>query len=170
MKMFAVHSLARARGNRTARAAAPSHRGLIQFVGPNQQRLVRTRPLMMTEDQLIAALPDLKEKASRGFLEVRSQDGRKIDLETLAPISPVAPSVPLPNPPLDTAAADVNGGENIPQMVGGVPEMLAADAPVIPPEFMPEPETEQEEVEVDFKPPTPAQPQQFHHHKGKGRR
>jgi len=137
MAKYAIHSTVRGRHNRTLRAQAPAHHRLKQYVGQNQTRLVRSRPLTISEEELLRDLEELKKKSLMGILEVRTLDGRKMDLETLAPL-PAAPSSPLPNPPLDSAAKDTPAGQPMPNLPGGKPIQSL-------PEFTSEEETTEEE-------------------------
>ncbi len=120
---FAVHNTVRSRFNRTLRAAAPQHHRLKQHVLPQQHRLVRGRPVIITKGQLIEHVDELRKKAEQGVLEVRTVLGNRIvDLETLKPREmDVTP--PAPNFPLDSVQKDVTnlGGVFIPPFDGAKP-------------------------------------------------
>lgn len=131
--LYTIHSVVRGRGNRALRASMPVHHRFAQYIGKDQKRLIRSRPLVITEEMLMRDLQELKEKAKMGILEVKTGDGRVLDLETMQPTGPVAVSPPLPNPPLDSAANDKPAGQNMPMFPGGLTQ---ADIPV---EFMPDP-------------------------------
>jgi hypothetical protein len=113
MALFAIHSTVRAKHTRTARTASPGTTRLKQFVGRNQTRLVRGRPIFMDEDELVECIDDLREKENAGVIEVRSEDGRLLDLRTLA-LAEAKASVPLANPPLDSLANDPKRGQYMP--------------------------------------------------------
>lgn len=139
--MYTIHSTVRGRHNRTQRAMSPTHLRFQQRIGAEQSRLLRGRPLHITEDKLLRDLEELKTKQRQGILEVRTADGRRFDLETLRP-APLAAPTPLPNPPLDSAANDKPAGQPIPSFEGGkplqsLPEPPQNDPPVeIPAEFL----------------------------------
>lgn len=130
--LFAIHSTARSRHHRTHRAANPGNRRRKQYVGEGQHRLLSGRPVILTEEQLLAARPELMEKLRLGLIEIRLLDGRQIDLETLE-AAPVAPSPKMPEPVLDSIANDVPmlGEKMAPQGVPmdaaleGTPELIA---------------------------------------------
>lgn len=144
---YAIHSTVRGRHNRTQRAMAPAHFRLQQRVGADQARLVRGRPLIITEDKLLRDLEELKRKQKQGILEIRTADGRRFDLESLQPV-PMAAPTPLPNPPLDSAANDVPAGQPMPTFEGGkplqsLPEVQPEEPPIdipveIPADFLPD--------------------------------
>lgn len=133
---YAIHNASRSVHSRTARAQGATHKGLKQHVLDTQKRLVRGRPLIISEEELKRNLPELKEKAAKGLIHVKTADGRHVDLETLeAGPAPAAP--PKPTPPLDTVARDQQNvgeargvfpeGPFIPH--GGVTESKAEEAP-----------------------------------------
>lgn len=118
---YVVHNTARSRTNRMLRAASPGKPGMKQYIG-GEHRLVRGRPVTLTDDQFAAHLEELRSKSAAGAVEVFTTDGRKVDLTTLE-AGPSAPVPPLPNPPLDSIQNDKPAGQFIPQMPGGEPEM-----------------------------------------------
>jgi len=105
---YVVHNTVRARHTRSLRVLAAQHPRQRVHVGASQMRVVRGRPLYITEEQLRQYQGELRDKASQGILEVRTVSGQLVDLLTLqaAPL-PVAP--PLPNAPLDSIANDDPG-------------------------------------------------------------
>lgn len=172
--LYAIHSMARGRANRTARAAAPTHRGMVLWVGKQQSRIVRGRPLLWTKDQVLLNLDELKKLVSESKIEVKTTDGRRVDLNTLES-SPTLPSAPLPHPPLDSAANDSpHVGEHMPQMKGGIPEMLASEAAEVEAEAASE-SAEELGIPEDFlagasEEPSAESPKPQHHYGKKGRR
>lgn len=153
MKMYSVHSNVRSR-DRSKRFASIEHRRKKQHIGPTQARLMVGRPLLLSEAQLMAMLDELKVKEAKGLLEVRTPDGRRVDLKTMteapAPVSP-----PAPHPPLDSAANDINGGEKMPQFRGGVPEVdLPQEEIEIPAEYIADGPTEVAEEPIEDIPVT----------------
>lgn len=102
---YVIHNAARSVHSRTARAQGASHRGLKQHVLDTQKRLVRGRPLTISEEELKRNLPELKKKAAQGLIHVKTTDGRHVNLDTLE-AGPAPAPAPKPNPPLDTVARD----------------------------------------------------------------
>ncbi len=98
---FVVCSTVRGRANRALRAASPAHLRLKQFIFPQQLRLVRNRPVIISEEQLLTNLDELRTKAKLGILEVRTQLGQRlVDLELVAtsqtvPEAAIAPPAAL---------------------------------------------------------------------------
>jgi hypothetical protein len=80
-------------------------------------RLVPERRLLITETVLRKHLEELRQKCAMHILEVRTMDGRLVDLKTLTP-GPAAPAVVQPHPRLDSVAYDTPTGQYIPPYVG----------------------------------------------------
>lgn len=116
---FAVHSMVRSRFNRTQRATAPQHARFKQHVGSDQRRLLRNRPLLITEDALKRDAAELLELQKTGLLEVRTLDGRPLDLETFQIGMAVPAENPRPSPILDSVANDIPTGIPFPKLPGG---------------------------------------------------
>ena len=117
---YAIHSTVRGQQTRIKRATQAKHNSLKQFVGEKQRRLIRGRPLIFSEEDFMKSLPEIKEKAEMGILEVRTVGGELIDLETLQPIAAPPVPTPLPAPPLDSIARDAPWGEKVPPLPGDV--------------------------------------------------
>jgi len=116
---FAVHSMVRSRFNRTQRAQAPQHARFKQYVGSEQRRLLRSRPLIIPEAHLKRDRNELLELQKTGIIEIRTLDGRLLDLNTLQ-IGPAAPAEnPRPSPILDSVANDIPTGIPFPKLQGG---------------------------------------------------
>lgn len=114
---YAIHSMVRSRTNRTARAQAPTHARFKQHVLTGQHRLIRGRPLVITEKTLLDHLGELREKQALNLLEVRTMEGRVVNLNTfeLGELSPV----PLaPHPRMDSLANDIPTGIQFPRFQG----------------------------------------------------
>lgn len=143
---FAIHNTVRGRTNRTQRAASAVHHRLVQRLGPSQARVRRGRPVILTEDAFLAQLDEIKQKVALGVIEVRSLDGRLVDLDTLEPAVPVV--IPRrPEPVMDSAANDKPAGEKMGMYPGGKDPMTAEESEVnIPLDFLPEDEAD---VEVE---------------------
>jgi hypothetical protein len=114
---YALHSVVRKTAFRTHRAMAAAHVRKKQFVGDTQMRLVPARRLLIGEDVLLRNLAEIRQKAADHILEVRTLDGRLVDLSTLQP-GPAAPTPLLPHPKLDSVADDKPTGQYIPPYVG----------------------------------------------------
>jgi hypothetical protein len=125
---YFVHNAARSRHNRSLRAAAASHQGLKQYIGGGQHRLIRGRPVALTEEKLKEYLDELKEKFAAGLIHVTTTDGHHVDLETLEVVKGI-PSPPMPSFPTDSAANDKPWGEKIPPYVGDDQNSLPAVLP-----------------------------------------
>lgn len=132
---YAIHSIVRARHNRMERAQAPQRARFKQHVLPDQRRLIRNRPVLITETELKDHLESLWTQHQANLLEVRTEDGRLLDLEalvkhrraaqkvdpTFAPEDAImaAPPVPLaPHPILDSVANDRPTGIPFPKYAG----------------------------------------------------
>lgn len=137
---YMIHSTARSRHTRAARASLPQNPRMKQYVGTDQRRLIRGQPILVTEEVLQKNLEELRAKQANHMLEVRTRDGRLVDLETLTP-APAMALEPKPKPRLDSVANDRNfkqpegykfvaprGGDdaNMPQLVqdGDKPALL----------------------------------------------
>lgn len=107
---FLIHNGSRARHNRTLRAQMAEHGGHKQYVLGNEQRLVRGRPVPVTEEKLKAHLAELLDKEARGLIYVTDLQQNVFDLKTMKVVAEVAPASPAPNPPLDSAAKDTPAG------------------------------------------------------------
>ncbi len=103
--MYAIHNTSRSRHTRAARAALPQNPRMKQYVGSMQQRLVRGQPLLVSEDMVRANLEELRAKHAAHIIELRTQDGRLVDLRTLEPL-PGTPTPPKPRPLLDSVRND----------------------------------------------------------------
>jgi len=119
-----VRSQVRAVGNRTQRARNPTRHRFKQYLFADpSKRLVRKRPLRVSAELVRANLDELIEKERVGILSVHAPNGARIDLAALKAgrvvMSAVAPTPPMPNPPLDSAANDTPAGEAMPQYLDG---------------------------------------------------
>ncbi len=119
-----VKSQVRAVANRTLRARHPTRHRFKQYLFGNPSlRLVRKRVLRLSAAQVRAGLDELLEKEAAGILTVHAPNGQRVNLRALktgrVELAPLVVTPPLPNPPLDSAANDLPGGENMPQFQGG---------------------------------------------------
>lgn len=83
---YQLISMVRSRHNRSARMALPVAPRRKQYIGDSMLRLAHGRPLIITEEVLRKNLAEVKEKAAGHVLEVRTMDGKLVDLDTLQPI------------------------------------------------------------------------------------
>jgi hypothetical protein len=121
MERFNIVNTARAQHTRQLRNSSPGKALMKQHVG-GELRVLRARPLQVSKETLVKHLEELKKKQKMGHLEVRSMDGRLVNLEDLT-AGPAVPSVPAPQFALDSAKNDknTNVGEHLPQFPGGIP-------------------------------------------------
>lgn len=129
MPDYYVHSGVRKRHTRLKRMQAAQHPALVQHIGGLIVR--RSRPVRISETKLAEILPQLHAAHADGRLELRTADGRLVDLKTLAPLSPPETSKPLPNPPLDSAANDKPAGAPMPAYYEGQGQDAAVTTPAI---------------------------------------
>lgn len=169
---FHVINTTRSIQNRTHRALQPQHARLKQYVGTEQFRSVRGRPLVVSEAWVLANIEELRTKNSLGIIEVRTADGRAVDLASMKPAAPAAP-VPAPQFPLDSAANDKNQGRSYSRFENGAPlsEAIAhiAEVQQAKAEMMAEDTASEEEEEVEFTEQAPQQPNQQGRRRNRGR-
>jgi len=70
-----------------------------QYLGGGKYRLIRKRPLFLTEETLLPLLEELKEKQAKGWLEVQTLKGETVDLDKVGKKVKPAPPPPPPPPP-----------------------------------------------------------------------
>lgn len=129
-KLYHLMNTCRSVQTRVVRANNPTHSGLKQFIG-GTHRLIRQRPLVFSEELLLQHLDEIRKKHAIGMLEVRTPDGRLVDLETLEP-GPSEPTPLKPAPLQDSIANDEPWGERMETVPGGAPMAEAfADTPDI---------------------------------------
>jgi hypothetical protein len=171
-EMYYVHNVTRGRHNRTQRAGQPKHHGLKQYIGGGKYRSIRGRPIALTREQVMQHIEELVKKVDAGIFELRTQDGRIVDIRT-GEAAPRGASAALPRPVLDSIANDQqNVGEQMPQFPGGdvvgtpgtEPSLIAdaeeeEPAAVVPPAPPPAPVTSPSEpvteVSPEIAPPAP---------------
>jgi hypothetical protein len=151
---YVIHNVSRGRHNRRQRAALPANPRMKQYVGAQQQRLVRGQPLIVSEEMVKRNLEELRAKHAAHMIELRTRDGRLVDLTTLE-AAPAAPVEPKPHPQLDSVANDKNFA--MPPGFKFVPPYVGDDAtmPTIVPEGE-KPALLQQSVE-ETPPPAPAE-------------
>jgi len=117
MQLYHVINTARSSKTRALRAAAPVHRGMVQFL--LNKRIVRGRATVFTKDELESVLDKVTTMKACGLVDVVTPDGRKVDLTTFeAAPPPKAP--PLPHPPPDDVRNDKPSGGPMPIYEDGV--------------------------------------------------
>jgi hypothetical protein len=117
--LYYVHNVTRGRHNRTLRATQPKHHGMKQYLGGGKYRSVRGRPIVLSDSQVFEHLEELKAKVGAGIFELRTQDGRIVDINT-GRAAPRGESKPLPRQIPDSIANDTqNVGQQMPQYPGG---------------------------------------------------
>jgi hypothetical protein len=137
---YYLHNTSRSRHTKAQRLATAERRGAKQFFG--ESRLLRGRPLTVTEVWILANLEELRRKVAGGLIEIRLADGRALDLATLQPQGIVIPSPPLPCPVPDSIKNDPPSGIPMPIYPGGAVQSIQA---------LPEPAPEGEEADVEFR-------------------
>src|SRR5271156_5153081 len=130
---YVIHNVSRGRHNRRERAALPANPRMKQYVGHQQQRLVRGQPLIVSEEMVKKNLEEIRAKHVAHILELRTRDGRLVDLNTLE-AAPRTPAEPKPHPLLDSVANDKNF--KMPEGFKFVPPYVGDDAtmPALVPE------------------------------------
>lgn len=112
---FKVHNGARDVETRTQRAARATHGGLTQYIMNGSRRLVRGRPVVVSEEELKRHLPELVKLEAEGILYATTMDELQVvnlalaagDLKVEAAVEPPKPvPVVTPSMPLDDAAKD----------------------------------------------------------------
>lgn len=123
--VYYIHSLVRTGETRLARASAAQKHRFKQYLGGGLIRLVRKRPVPLTETMIRRLLGELVEKEAAGILKVTTPDGRRIDLGTFKSLEDKKATAPKPHPPQDSAKNDQTFehgvGIPLPQAPGGLP-------------------------------------------------
>lgn len=160
--MYAIHSMARSRFNRVERAQLPQRARMKQYVGDQQFRLVRNRPVIMSEEMVLANLEELKEKTAGHLIKVATLDGRDVDLSTMQ-AAPKPATEKKPEFPLDSMANDKPWGIPM-EPFGGDLDPNAMPHHVLPngetPALLEEAEEPVQEETPEIPPPPPPAPTQ----------
>jgi hypothetical protein len=141
---YYVHNTSRAVMNRLKRYEAASHKGLLQLF--DDRRVVRGRPLVISEEDFIKNIDALKQSFEAGYLEVRTADGRLVDLNT-GEVNAAAPVPPLPVFVPDSVKNDKPSGIPMPIYPGGAVQSLPTVEVVEP--VASEPVTITEDIDDD---------------------
>lgn len=107
---YQIHNGSRDVQTRTVRATRPTHGGLKQYIMNGTRRLIRGRPVTVTEEELKQHIDELRAKATQGILYITLLDGREVNLWTGDLGRSVPPANMRPEPPLDDAANDKQSG------------------------------------------------------------
>ncbi len=112
---YLIHNTTRDVRTRTLRAEAPAHSNTVIFLAGGELRVLRKRPLSITESLFQRIHAELVQKEKHGQVKVTDLRGSRISLGTLEVVELTpTPAITTPNPKLDSAADDVNGGDKIP--------------------------------------------------------
>lgn len=128
---YLIHNAIRDRHNRTIRAQSSTHRGMKQYLFPEQLRLVRNRPVLISEEKLQAHRAELTEKVRAGLVYITLGNLVPFDIEKMAPVAALPKQVP-PNFLLDSINRDKNTGLPMNQY-GDKPPPETFAMPVPPP-------------------------------------
>jgi len=134
MAEYLLVSMTKSRHTRLQRMKAAQHHSAVQKMAGGKFLVKPSRTLQITEANLLLHLAEFKQAVADGRLQVLTVVGRRVvDLTNLQP-APLTPTLPLPNPPLDTAATDTPSGEKMrPYLTGKaldeasvIPSVIAA--------------------------------------------
>lgn len=136
MTSYALHNISRSRMNRTDRAALGKKPRLAAYVTINGQprRLIRGRPTIIGAEVLEKNIDLLRSLEKEQVLEVRTLDGRRVDLSTMT-ASARASTSPPPNFLPDSLARDDAWGERMPPQLG---DLVDEDGNEVPADHVPE--------------------------------
>lgn len=130
---FLLHNGSRSRNTRMLRASQPEHGGHKQYVLGSDHRLVRGRPLRLSEDMVKRHLKELVEKESKGLVYLTTLQLVPVDMATLQVIAEPVPVSPPPAPRLDSAKFDAPSGERMNPTYGESPPPAEFTMPVAAP-------------------------------------
>lgn len=136
---YYLYNMSRAPSTRVQRYTSPQHRSAMQFVG--DRRLLRGRPLVIHEAELLKNLTELQKQVDAGLLEVRTVDGRIFNLKTLKPEGSIPPAPMVPHPVQDSVKNDPPSGIPMPIYPGGAVQSIPVE---------PTPAPEEEEADLEF--------------------
>ncbi len=149
---YFIHSTVRARHTRLKRMKAPQHAALLQHIGGLRVR--RKRPVPVTMEKLGEIIHELRKAHADGRLELRTADGRIVDLYTGEPQGPAPVPRPVPGAPLDSAAMDKPAGIPLPVYHEGAPLGAPGKRPAVIPDDDAEDEDDGDE-KTSMPPPAP---------------
>ena len=148
MAEYLLVSMTKSKHTRIHRMKAAQHHTAVQKLAGGKFLVKPSRTLQITEANLLLHLEEFKKAVADGRLQVLSVVGRRVvDLTNLQP-APLSPTLPLPNPPLDTAATDKPAGQKMRPYLTGKAMDEAAEIPSTIAALVKE-EEEDAEVEKD---------------------
>lgn len=130
-RRFLIYNTTRAKATRTQRALAPQHSKTTLLLGAGLLRIMRARPLPVTESVVRKLQAELITKEEAGLLYVATSAGLRVDLATLDVVERPKPVEPRPKKRLDSVANDANEGVGIP--IPPYEDAIAQVQPVEPP-------------------------------------
>jgi hypothetical protein len=98
----------------------------------------RARPVRVSEATLLKHLDEIKAKSALGLLEVRTSDGRMLDLNTLKVAGRATVPKPMPDFPADSVARDKPINVHVRPYAEGKAQLEEVEEPVLMREQMPE--------------------------------
>lgn len=142
---YYLHSVTRSVHTRVHRMRAAQHHTAVQKLAGGKFVIKPRRPFPFSEEYLKTHFQEVRQAWKEGRIEVRTRIGGKlVDLDTMQLGEP-APSTPLPNTSLDTAARDKPAGEKMRPYLDG--KAQTEEAPVPSLLATPEPEDDEEKDE-----------------------
>jgi hypothetical protein len=140
-KRFQIHNMTRSQETRKGRVAVTRERSrTVLMLGGGSIRVMRNRPLPVTESTVRRLHAELVSKVNIGAAKVTTATGELVDIKTLKPVAPAPKGVegPKPHPKLDSVADDIPAGNKMPQMLGGVPEGVSMPTPAVGEQAIPD--------------------------------
>lgn len=129
-KQFQIHNTTRDPRTRLVRARSPITSKMTLLLGGGSIRVLRHRPAIVYESVIRRMLSELVHKETWGLLKVTTLQGERVDLSTMRALEKAPAAVPMPHPPVDSAARDKGAG--IPFTRHGDPKGIpqGVDAPI----------------------------------------
>lgn len=153
-KHYLIHNTTRDVTTRMARKQSPEPPRMTLILGGGTVRVVRKRPQAVTESIVKRLLPELQRQEKAGRCRVTTVEGLPVDLSTFRVVGKAPVSPPLPQPPVDSAAADKNEKQGIPMVthkadLGALPASAQPPVPAVGERAIPEGKPA-EEAPVEF--------------------
>jgi hypothetical protein len=119
-----VRSQVRKAGSRVLRRQQPTRHRFKQYLfGDPSKRVLRSKPVLITSNELQQHFEELHSKEATGILAVHTLDGRRLNLAMLRDgvlaLASRASTLPPMAPLLDSIANDIPAGIPLPQYEGG---------------------------------------------------
>jgi hypothetical protein len=138
---YQIHNMTRSRETRAGRAAVARERSrTVLMLGGGSIRVMRNRPLPVTETTIRKLHAELVNRVEVGAAKVTTDKGEPVDIRTLKALSKGTKLVegPKPKPKPDTVADDKPAGNKMPKMEGGVPQGVELPVPAVGEQAIPE--------------------------------